>query len=97
MHVIPAAVPKVSELMTVYVVPKRRIFEKPSGGIWEDEVQIYGCVLQELKANVAVQKLRHMRAQNPIYPQFQPMQLYDKTSVRRCGFEKQRCSAAGFC
>ncbi len=29
-----------------------------------------------------------MRAQNPIYPQFQPMQLYEKIGVRRCAPER---------
>lgn len=79
------------------MVPKQRIFGKPSSVNWQNKVQIYGCVLQVLKDGVAMQKLRHMRAQNPIYPQFHPMQLYDKTSIRRCGFEGQLCSTAGFC
>ena len=35
-------------------------------------------------ADVPVQALKHLRAQNPIYPQFQPMQLYEKIAVRRC-------------
>ena len=31
-----------------------------------------------------MQAMKHLRAQNPIYPQFQPMQLYEKVAVRRC-------------
>lgn len=33
-----------------------------------------------------------MRAQNPIYPQFQPMQLYEKIAVRRCAPEGISCA-----
>ena len=37
-----------------------------------------------MPADVLMQALKHLRAQNPIYPQFQPMQLYEKVAVRRC-------------
>ena len=40
--------------------------------------------LLRLADDVLVQALKHLRAQNPIYPQFQPMQLYEKIAVRRC-------------
>ncbi len=45
---------------------------------------MHGSFAKTLISQCWMQKLRHMRAQNPIYPQFQPMQLYEKIGVRRC-------------